>query len=86
MRSIYYHLKKGIATQEFVVKEVRQERGEYSWGSHAEKIYYALGPKAEPSNDSRIKQFYDDKKKEDLLRKKQELRKEARTDKKQQKQ
>jgi hypothetical protein len=48
MRSIYYHLKKGVDTQEFVVHEIKSEKGEYSWGSDAEKIYYALGPAASP--------------------------------------
>ena len=48
MRSIYYHLKKGVDTQEFVVQEIKNEKGTYSWGTDAEKIYYALGPAASP--------------------------------------
>ncbi|MFC1741677.1 hypothetical protein ACFL3V_04030 [Nanoarchaeota archaeon] len=48
MRSVYYHLKKGVALQEFVVKDIKKEKGDYSWGSEAEKIYYALGPNAAP--------------------------------------
>lgn len=55
MRSIYYHLNKGLQTGEFLVYTVQKEKGEYSWGSEAEKIYYSLGPKAEPRGDERIK-------------------------------
>jgi hypothetical protein len=51
LRVIYYHLRKGVEIGEFKVKLVKQEKGDYSWGSHAEKIYYALGPKANPSAD-----------------------------------
>ena len=28
------------------MKEVKEEHGNYSWGSTAEKVYYKLGPKA----------------------------------------
>ena len=58
LRSIYYHLKKGISTGEFVVKEVRKEKGNFSWGGETEKIYYTLGPKAQPKNDQRVKDFF----------------------------
>jgi hypothetical protein len=57
MRSIHYHLKKGIETKEFVVKKVAKEKGEYSWGSSAEKVYYALGEQAKPQIDARVKEF-----------------------------
>jgi len=63
-RSIYYHLKKGTETQEFVVKEIRKERGEYSWGPEAEKIYYALGPSAAPQAVQVVKAYLDKKKKQ----------------------
>ena len=57
MRSIYYHLKKGVETGELVVKKVEREKGEYSWGEYAEKIYYSLGPQAKPSTNNRVKDF-----------------------------
>ncbi|MBS3142156.1 hypothetical protein J4464_02090 [Candidatus Woesearchaeota archaeon] len=47
-RVIYYHLKKGVQLQEFVVQEIRKEQGKFSWGSEVEKTYYALGPNAKP--------------------------------------
>ncbi|MBW2966919.1 hypothetical protein KY362_00375 [Candidatus Woesearchaeota archaeon] len=59
MRSIYYHLKKGAVTQEFVVRGIKKERGEYSWGEHAEKIYYALGPAAAPQMMLKVKRYFD---------------------------
>ena len=62
MRSIYYHLKKGLDTQEFVIKEIKKERGEYSWGAEAEKIYYSLGPSAAPLVVDKVKEYFDSKK------------------------
>ncbi|MBD3354847.1 hypothetical protein GF361_02590 [Candidatus Woesearchaeota archaeon] len=63
MRSVYYHLKKGVATKEFKVQEIKMEKGDYSWGGQAEKIYYSLGPNAKPKIDSRVKKWFDKKKK-----------------------
>ncbi len=48
-RLIYYHLNKGVKLDEFKVDKIREESGNYSWGSRAEKKYYSLGPKAEPN-------------------------------------
>lgn len=62
MRSVYYHLKKGLSTQEFVVQDVKKERGEYSWGGEAEKVYYALGPGAAPKIIDKVKDYFDDRK------------------------
>jgi hypothetical protein len=55
LRSIYYHLKKGILTEEFEQVGVEKEKGEYSWGETAEKTYYRLGKGAIVRNDRRIK-------------------------------
>ena len=57
MRSIYYHLKKGLALEEFRIDQIKQEKGDYSWGSTAEKIYYALDKNAEPKIDKRVKKY-----------------------------
>lgn len=54
-KSIYYHLKKGIATEEFIKKRVEREKGDFSWGSEVEKVYYALGPKAMPNDNPAVK-------------------------------
>lgn len=59
---IYYHLKKGVETGEFAIEEVRQEKGEYSWGGVVQKTYYKLGPNAEPKGDQRVQEFFAKKK------------------------
>ena len=62
MRSIYYHLNKGIETEEFKIAEVKKEEGNYSWGSTVTKTYYSLGPKAKPVINSEVKKYFDEKK------------------------
>jgi len=56
-RSIYYHLRRGIQTKEIIVKKVRQEKGDFSWGTMVEKIYYSLGDMAQPKGNKRVKEF-----------------------------
>ncbi len=60
--NIYYHLRKGVALGEFIMKEIKQEHGEYSWGSIVEKKYYALGPNAKPQGNERITKYLEGKK------------------------
>lgn len=52
--SVYYHLHKGVQLQEFILDEVKQEQGDYSWGGLVEKSYYSLGINAKPRGDSRV--------------------------------
>jgi hypothetical protein len=59
LRVIYYHLKKGVSLGELEVERIERERGDYSWGSEAEKIYYKLGPNADVKGDERVKAFVD---------------------------
>ena len=63
IRSIYYHLKKGVALEEFKVTEVEMEKGEYSWGGEAEKKYYSLGKNAKAKGNERVKKVVDEIKK-----------------------
>lgn len=56
-RSIYYHLKKGVLIKEINVHKIEQERGEFSWGTVVEKIYYSLGNAAQPKGEKRVKVF-----------------------------
>ena len=63
MRSIYYHLKKGTALHEFKVSKVEKEKGDYSWGPEAEKIYYRLGEAAKPAENEKAKEHFDKNKK-----------------------
>jgi len=57
--NIYYHLRKGVAIGEFIVQEIKEERGQYSWGSTVEKKYYALGPQAKPQGNERVRKFFE---------------------------
>lgn len=63
MRSIYYHLNKGLSLKEFEVSEIKRVKGNYSWGPDAEKIFYKLGSKAEPNNLDRVKEYFKELKK-----------------------
>jgi len=57
MRSIYYHLKKGVDLGEFEVEAIEREHGDYSWGEMAEKIYYKLGKYAIPKKNPLVKSY-----------------------------
>ena len=62
MRNIYYHLKKGVSLEELKVEKIQKEEGNYSWGTTAEKIYYKLGPNANPKINEKVKEYLDKKK------------------------
>ena len=62
MRSIYYHLKKGLSLKEFKVSKVEKEKGDYSWGPEAEKTYYSLGENAKPVGSDKVKEYFEKKK------------------------
>ena len=61
MRSIYYHLKKGLETKEFKVERIEKSKGDYSWGGEAEKTIYAPGENSQPKIDERVKQHIEKK-------------------------
>ncbi len=54
MRSIYYHLKRGVELGEIQMKEIKQEQGNYSWGTVVEKTYYSLGKNAHPATNDQV--------------------------------
>ncbi len=56
-RSIYYHLHKGILTKEIEMDQIEEEKGDFSWGQMVEKTYYALGKKAQPNGEERVKNY-----------------------------
>ena len=62
MRSIYYHLRKGVDLGVFEIENITMERGDYSWGESAQKIYYKLGKDAKPKGEERIKKYLDSRK------------------------
>jgi len=46
LRSMYYHLKRGVTLGEFKQVGSKQETGPYTWGRESTHIYYALGDAA----------------------------------------
>lgn len=61
LRSIYYHLSKGLETKELILEEERKEKGEFSWGPETTRRYYALGPNANPRSSPRVKLYFETK-------------------------
>ncbi|MAF99292.1 MAG: hypothetical protein CMH61_01640 [Nanoarchaeota archaeon] len=57
-RSVYYHLRKGVQLDELKVSKIKMEKGDYSWGDKAEKIYYSLGRLGSAKGDGRVKEFF----------------------------
>ncbi|MBI2146854.1 hypothetical protein HYU19_00070 [Candidatus Woesearchaeota archaeon] len=57
LRSMYYHLRKGVELGEFRVEKIETTAGDYSWGSQVEKIVYTLGPMARPVMDQVVKEY-----------------------------
>lgn len=57
LRSIYYHLKRGVALKEFAVSEIRKVEGDFSWGGSSERIYYELDDNARPTGELRVREF-----------------------------
>ncbi len=55
MRSIYYHLSKGVEIGEFKVKRVDQVEGDYSWGPKAQRTVFTLGPNSRPKGDPNVR-------------------------------
>ena len=62
MRSVYYNLRKGIATGEIRIDAIEREKGEFSWGDEVEKTYYGLGKEATPHDNPRVKEFFNQRK------------------------
>jgi hypothetical protein len=62
LRVIYYHLGKGVSLREFKVDRVEKSKGDYSWGSEAEKTYYSLGEEAKPFGNESVRQYFQKKK------------------------
>jgi len=57
---VYYHMRKGVKLKEFKIKEIKQEKGEFSWGGMVEKTYYCLGSEARVKGDKQVKKFFDE--------------------------
>ncbi len=59
--SVYYHLRKGVLLGEIELEEVKQEHGNYSWGTVVEKRYYGLGKNTAITPDARVVDFFSKK-------------------------
>ena len=42
LRSIYYHLHKGLEKREFVIVKAEKTKGSFSWGRVSERTVYGL--------------------------------------------
>jgi hypothetical protein len=58
LRSIYYHLRKGVDLGEFEIDGIEKEEGDYSWGQFAEKIYYRPGSNMVVNGDERVSEHF----------------------------
>ncbi len=56
MRSVYYHLNKGVELGVFNIKEIQEVQGDYSWGTGVRRIVFGLGKNAKPLG---LQQVYD---------------------------
>lgn len=56
MRSVYYHLNKGVELGEFVVNRVENIRGNFTWGEGVRRVVFKLGPNAKPSGRVEVKE------------------------------
>ncbi len=54
IRSIYYHLNKGVTLGVFKIDKVEQVKGDYSWGTGVRRVIFSLGPNANPKKDIRV--------------------------------
>ena len=50
LRNLYYNIKKGLKLGEFIIVDVKQEKGSFTWGGETQRIYYTLGPYAKTYN------------------------------------
>lgn len=58
-RNVYYQLEKGAVLNLFSIKQVVEEKGDYSWGETTRKVYYVLGKAALPKLDKHVKKYFD---------------------------
>ena len=56
IRSIYYHLRKGVELGIFQIKDIEQIRGNYSWGENVQRVVFSLGKEAKPQG---IREVYE---------------------------
>ena len=53
-RTIYYHLNKGVELGIFNLKEIRDVKGDFSWGSGVKQVIFQLGANAQPKGSKEV--------------------------------
>lgn len=56
MRSVYYHLNRGVELGEFAIKEVQTVRGNFTWGNGVRRVVFKLGANARPSGSVEVRE------------------------------
>jgi DNA-binding PadR family transcriptional regulator len=56
IRSIYYNLHTGVLIGYFNIESIKQEQGEFSWGTEVEKKYYSIHPKGRKTMKTELKE------------------------------
>ncbi|HIJ98017.1 TPA: hypothetical protein H1012_04235 [archaeon] len=59
LRSMYYHLNKGVEIGEFNLVGVREEKGSYTWGDKTTRRYYSLKEKGARINEDLVRVVQD---------------------------
>jgi len=62
-RNIYYQLQKGKDLDLFQIEEIVDEKGNFSWGETARKVYFKLGKGAKPQINLEVRNYFEHKKK-----------------------
>lgn len=57
-RNIYYQLQKGVSLDLFQINDVVDEKGDFSWGDVARKVYYKLGKLAKPILSEEVTKYF----------------------------
>jgi len=57
-RSVYYHLKKGVALKEINSRGSKYEKGRFTWGAVSKRVYYTLGPEANVKGSKIVSDYF----------------------------
>jgi hypothetical protein len=62
-KSIYYHLKKGLDTGEFVLDRIENKSGQFSWGENVQRKYFRPGPGARALGNKEARRYFEKREK-----------------------
>ena len=49
---------KGLDTGEFLLEDVKCEKGNFSWGGSVERKYFIVGPHAKVTGNPKVKEYF----------------------------